>query len=109
MASATWKALVVQEVGMALEVVQHEGDSCCFESSSTVVDAFLEEGTVASELGDFGVNESTLLFPSAVVDDIGVGLPVGQLMGCFGQGVESGRSASKELEEPCPHGVGGDA
>ncbi len=93
---------------MALEVVQHEGDSCCFESSSTVVDAFLEEGTVASELGDFGVNESTLLFPSAVVDDIGVGLPVGQLVGRFCEGIEPSRCPGEELEEPWPHGVGGD-
>jgi len=50
-----WEAWLVQKVGAALEVVQQEGDSPCFESSSTVVDAFLEEGAVSSELGDFGV------------------------------------------------------
>ena len=49
MASMTWEALVVWEVGTALEVVQQEGDSPCFEPPPTVVDAFLEEADVATE------------------------------------------------------------
>ncbi len=105
----TWEALVAWEVGAALEVAQQEGDSPCLESSSTVVDALLEEGAAASELRDFSVEEAALLFPSAVADNFHVGFPVGQLVGRFCEGVEPSRCSGEELEEPRPYGVSGDA
>ncbi len=101
--------MVVGEVGVALEVAQQEGDTSSFESSAAVTDAFLEEGAATGELGDFGFDEAALLFEASVADDLGVGLPVGQLVGRFGQGVEPSGPAGEELEEPGPHGVGGDA
>src|SRR6266851_4690794 len=60
------KALVAGEVGAALEVAQHERDSCRFKSSTTVADALLEEGAASSELGDLGLDEAALLFEAAV-------------------------------------------
>ncbi len=106
--SATWEALVAWEIGASLEVAQQEGDPSCFESSSAVVDAFLEEGDAASELRNFGVKEVVLLFPLAVADDLGVGFPVGQLVGRFCEGVEPGGCPAEELEEPQSHRVGRD-
>jgi len=101
--------LAAREVGATLEVVQHEGDPCRFESSSTVVNALLEEGAAAGELRNFCIKEALLLLPSAVVDDFGIGLPVGQLVGRLCKGVEPGGCSSEELEEPRSHRVGGDA
>ena len=92
------EALVAGEFGAALEVVQQEGDASCFELSTTVTDAFLEEGAVAGKLGDFGFDEAAFLLEAAVADDFGVGLPVGQLVGRFGQGVEPSGPAGEELE-----------
>ncbi len=100
--------MVAWEVGAALEVAQQEGDPHRFESSSTVVDALLEKSTAASEFGNFGLNKPTLLLPSAVMDDFGVGLPVGQLVGRFYKGIEPSGCSGEELKEPWPHGVGGD-
>ena len=100
---------MARKVGVALKVAQQEGDSPRFELSSTVVDAFLKEGAAAGELGDLGFDEVAFLLPVAVADDFGVRLPVGQLVGCFGEGVEPGGSPGEELEEPGPHGIGGDA
>jgi len=73
-----------------------------------VADALLEKGAVAGELGDFGFDEAAFLLETAVVDDFGVGFPVGQLMGRFCEGVEPHGPSSEKLEEPGPHGVGGD-
>ena len=105
----TWEALMMGKVGVALEVAQQEGDPCCFELSPAIVDAFLEQGTVPGELGYFGVDEATLLLPATVADDLGVGFPVSQLVGHFCEGIEPSGPPGEELEEPCPHGVGGDA
>jgi len=103
------EALVAGEFGAALEVVQQEGDAPGFELSAAVADAFLEKGATAGELGDFGFDEAAFLLETSVADDFGVGLPVGQLMGRFCEGVEPCRPSSEKLEEPGPHGVGGDA
>ncbi len=74
-----------------------------------VVNTFLEEGAAAGELGYFGVDETMLLLPAAVADDFGVGLPVGQLVGRFCEGIEPSGPPGEELEEPGPHRIGGDA
>jgi len=101
--------LVAGEVGAALEVAEQEGDAPRFKLSAAVADAFLEKGAATGELGDFSFDEAVLLLEASVADDLGVGLPISQLVGRFGQGVESGWTAGEELEEPGPHGVSGDA
>ena len=65
------------EVGATFEVAQHEGDSHGFESAPAVVDGFLENSTAPCKLADFCVDLLSLLFPLSVVNDLGIGLPVG--------------------------------
>ncbi len=76
MASMTWEALVVWEVGTALEVVQQEGDPPGFESAPAVVDGLLEDGAASHKFADFCINLSLLFLPASVAHDFGVGLPV---------------------------------
>jgi len=101
--------LVAGEVGVALEAAQHEGDPSCFEPSTTVADAFLEKGAASCELGDLGLDEAALLLEAVVSDNLGIGFPIGQLVGRFCEGVEPSGPSGKELEEPGPHRVGRDA
>ena len=101
--------MVAGEVGAALETAHQEGDAPGFESSAAIANALLKEGAAAGELGDLGFDEAMLLFPAAVVDDLGVGLPVGQLVGRLCEGIEPSGPPSEELKEPGPHGVSGDA
>jgi len=78
------------EAGTALKVAQKEGDPSGFESAPAVVDGFLQDGTVSCEFADFCINLLTLLLPPLVANDFCIGLPVGQVVGGFGEGVKPG-------------------
>ncbi len=93
------------EASIAFEVAQQEGDPCRFESAPTIVNGLLEDGTSSCEFTDFHINLLSLLLPLLVVDDFGVGLPVGQLVGSLHKGIEPGGHSCEELEKPCPHRV----
>jgi len=101
--------LALGEVDMTLEVVHQEGDPTGFESAVAVVEGFLEDSGMSHELANFYLNQLSLLLPVSVANDLGVGLPVGQLMEGFCEGVEPCSQPAKQLKEPGPHGVGWDA
>ncbi len=61
------------------------------------------------ELADFCIDLSPLFLPLSVAHDFGIGLPVGQLVGGFGEGIKPSSCSSEQLKEPWPHGVGWDA
>ncbi len=63
---------------------------------------------VTSELADFCFDESSFFFPLVVVYDLGIGLPVRQLVEGFSEGIEPRGWPAEQLKEPCPHGVGRD-
>jgi len=74
-----------------------------------VANALLQEGAVAGELGDFCFDEAAFLFEAAVSDNFGIGFPIGQLVGCFCEGIEPSGPPGEKLKEPGPHRVGRDS
>ncbi len=94
---------------MTLEVAHHKGDPTSFESALAVVDGFVEDGGAPCKLTDFCFDLSPFFFPLLVADDLGVGLPVGQLIEGFCKGIEPCGWPTEQLKELGPHRVGQDA
>ena len=97
------------EVGAALKVAHQEGDPTGFKLTPTIVDGLLQDGGPSGKLADLSFDELLFFLPLLVVYDLGIGLPVGQLMEGFCEGVEPCSQPAKQLKEPGPHGVGWDA
>ena len=66
------------DVSASFEVSEHAGDFGCFKAGSAVVQSFLQDCKPTSELGNFGLNNATLLIVFSVTEYLSMYCPLVQ-------------------------------